>query len=333
MKRGVGLALMLVATGSVLVAQSFVVDANAAACRSLTPAIVGGPMPTQDIATLRWLGTTNFELSYRDQVILFDTYYDRGPLNRPIGFTVAQVKRADAIFIGHAHYDHMSDAVAVATQTKAPVIGAATVTETAIAMGLSANQTVTVRGGESLKYKGFVVEPILARHSTLAPEVLAAFRSAISLATGPPTAEEQAADAAVLQRGTFDPKVITEGTMAYLLTWDSGFRLIVRDSAGPITDAERSVMRRIGGRTDVAIVAYIGQYVAKRQIEATLPIIQLYNPKLYLPAHHDELAGIFIDIGLEPLFMSIRDQLPQTQSISRLYREPICLDIKKITSR
>jgi hypothetical protein len=84
--------------------------------------------------------------------------------------------------------------------------------------------------------------------------------------------------------------VITEGTIACLFTFDNGFRLIFRNSAGPITDAERAVVQRIGGKTDVAIVAYMGQYLAERQMAATLPLIQLYHPRLYLPAHHDALA-------------------------------------------
>jgi L-ascorbate metabolism protein UlaG (beta-lactamase superfamily) len=291
--------------------------------------MIGGPMPPNGMLTLRWLGTTNFELAYGSQVVLLDTYYDRGPRNRPIGFAPADVKRADAILIGHAHFDHMSDAALVAAQTGAPVVGAPTVTETAISMGLPARQAVTVRGGEILKYKGFTVEAILARHSTLDPAVLAAFRSAITAAAGAPTSEEAAAEAAILKRGTFDPKVITEGTIAYLFTFDSGFRLIFRNSAGPVTDAEKAVMQRIGGKTDVAIVGYIGQYVAKRQIAATLPIIELYNPGLYLPAHHDEIAGTFVDIGLEPLFMAIRDRMPGTSVMSPLYREPVCLNVQK----
>jgi hypothetical protein len=180
-----------------------------------------------------------------------------------------------------------------------------------------------------LKYKGFTVEAILARHSTLAPEVLDAFRKAITAAAGAPTAEEAAAEAAILKRGTFDPKVITEGTIAYLFTFEGGFKLIFRNSAGPITDAETAVAKRIGGKTDVAIVGYIGQYVAKRQLAATLPIVQLYNPRLYLPAHHDEIAGTFVDIGLEPLFMAIRDQMPGTSTLSPLYREPVCVDVRK----
>ena len=136
------------------------------------------------------------------------------------------------------------------------------------------------------------------------------------------------AETAIVRRGTFDPKVITEGTIAYLFTFDNSFRLIFRDSAGPITDAERAVMARIGGKTDVAIVAYMGQYLAERQMASTLPIVQLYQPRLYLPAHHDARAGVFMDIGLEPLFTAIRDQMPGTSYLSPLYREPVCLDLR-----
>lgn len=322
-------ALLLVAA-SAHADKSFVVNSKAAACTSLTPAAVGGPMPPEGIATLRWLGTTNFELAYRGQVILLDTYYDRGPRNRPIGFTPADVKRADAVFIGHAHFDHMSDTGPVAAQTGATIIGAPTVIRTAIdSMGVSAARTVTVTGGEILKYKGFTVEAILAQHSVIAPEIMKAFGAAMDLAAGAPTPEEKEAEAAIRKKGTFHPSVRNEGTMAYLFTFDSGFRMIFRNSAGPITDAERQVMQRIGGKTDVAVVGYIGQYVARRQIASTLPIIKLYNPRLYLPSHHDEIAGTFLDIGTEPLFMDIRDQMPGTSTLSPLYREPVCMAVGK----
>jgi L-ascorbate metabolism protein UlaG (beta-lactamase superfamily) len=332
MKHGFWIAALLLAAPAVHADKSFVADSSAPACRVLTPALTGGPMPPDGILAIRWLGTTNFELAYGGQVILLDAYYDRGPRNRPIGFSPADVKRADVIFVGHAHFDHMSDAAAVAARTGAAVVGAPTVTETAISLGLPAKQAVTVRGGEVLKYKGFTVEAILARHSTLDPAVLTAFRSAITAAAGAPTTEEAAAEAAILKRGTFDPKVITEGTIAYLFTFESGFRLVFRNSAGPITDAEKAVMQRIGS-TDVAIVGYIGQYVAKRQIASTLPVIELYNPRLYLPAHHDEIAGTFVDIGLEPLFMAIRDRMPGTSVMSPLYREPVCLDVRKTAQK
>jgi L-ascorbate metabolism protein UlaG (beta-lactamase superfamily) len=328
MRHGSWLPLVFLLPCVALADKNFVVSPEVPACHARTPALIGGPIPPEGILAIRWLGTTNFELAYNGQVVLLDAYYDRGPRNRPIGFAPKDVKRATAIFVGHAHFDHMSDAALVGTQTGAQVIGAPTVTDTAVSLGLPAKQATTVRGGEVLKYKGFTVEAILARHSTLAPEVLDAFRKAIAAAAGAPSDEEAAAEAAIVKRGTFDPKVITEGTIAYLFTFESGFKLVFRNSAGPITDAERAVAKRIG-RADVAIVGYIGQYVAKRQLAATLPIIQLYNPRLYLPAHHDEIAGTFVDIGLEPLFMAIEEQLPGTSFLSPLYREPVCVDVRK----
>ena len=48
-------------------------------------------MPPASVLTVRWFGTTNFEFDYGDQVILLDTFYDRGPRARPIGFTVGPV--------------------------------------------------------------------------------------------------------------------------------------------------------------------------------------------------------------------------------------------------
>lgn len=298
------------------------------ACSSLTTVSTGGAIPAAPTLALRWLGTANYELAYGGQVILLDTYYDRGPRYRPIGFTVDQVKRADAILIGHAHWDHIADVAPVARQTHAPVIGAPVTIETAVKLGVPAEQTRVVKGGEVLPFKGFTVEAVLAQHSTLAPEVLKAFRAAIDVAA-PPTEEQAKADEVILARGTTDPRVIKEGTIAYLFTFENGFRLIWRNSAGPVTDAERAVMQRIGGRTDVAIVPYIGQYVASRQLAATMPIVELYNPRIVLPAHHDEIPGWFVDIGIEPLRMAIRDQRPGTRMYSPLYREPICIDTTK----
>jgi L-ascorbate metabolism protein UlaG (beta-lactamase superfamily) len=314
--------LALAATTSPMIAS------NAPACISAVPAAIGGPMPPASILTLRWFGTTNFEFDYGGQVILLDTFYDRGPRARPIGFTVAQVKRADAILIGHAHWDHIADIAPVAKQTGAKVFGAPLTIETAIKLGVPESQTRVVKSGDIVKFKGFTVEAILAQHSTLDGEIVKAFSDAIEKATTP-TPQQKAAEAEVRAKGTTDPRLIKEGTLAYLFTFDSGFKLIVRNSAGPITDAERATMQRIGGKTDLAIVPYIGQYVAQRQLDVSLPIAKLYNARLYLPAHHDELLPLFPDIGIEPLMMAIRDSVPGATTYSPLYREPICLDVAR----
>ena len=79
------------------------------------PAMLGGPTNTDpDVLTIRWYGTSNYELNFRDRVVLLDNFYDRGPRMRSLGFRPDEVVRADAVLIGHPHYDHISDAAEVA---------------------------------------------------------------------------------------------------------------------------------------------------------------------------------------------------------------------------
>src|SRR6202045_3186736 len=74
-------------------------------CDSLIPAAIGGPLlpKTSETAVFRWLANANYEIDYRGQVFLFDTYYNRKARNRPLGFTAEEGKRASVIFLGHGH--------------------------------------------------------------------------------------------------------------------------------------------------------------------------------------------------------------------------------------
>src|SRR5512132_3808324 len=48
------------------------------ACQSLMPAAAGGPLPRNpDVLVLRFLGVSNYELAYRDNVLLLDAGIDK----------------------------------------------------------------------------------------------------------------------------------------------------------------------------------------------------------------------------------------------------------------
>jgi hypothetical protein len=53
----------------------------------------------------------------------------------------------------------------------------------------------------------------------------------------------------------------------------------------------------------------------------------LYKPGIYLPTHHDTIAGLFIDQATEPLFTAIRDVMPETRSVAPLYRTPVVVNM------
>ena len=96
------------------------------ACHAAVMASTGGASPKNPhTLAVRWTGYANFELAYNGQIVLLDAYFDRGSLHPSLGFKAADVKKADAILIGHGHHDHMSDAASVGARTGATVVGAA----------------------------------------------------------------------------------------------------------------------------------------------------------------------------------------------------------------
>jgi L-ascorbate metabolism protein UlaG (beta-lactamase superfamily) len=81
---------------------------------------------------LTWLGTAGFRFDYQGHTLLIDPYVTRIPIGRFLRRAVTPpdpaaitrwTDRADAILIGHTHFDHALDAPAIAQATNATVYG------------------------------------------------------------------------------------------------------------------------------------------------------------------------------------------------------------------
>jgi L-ascorbate metabolism protein UlaG (beta-lactamase superfamily) len=303
------------------------------------PAMLGGPpAPRADILSLRWLGTANFELTIGGRVVLLDCFYDRGPRMRPIGFGPKDVVRADEIFIGHPHYDHISDAAAVAQQTGATVIGHPIAADVVTREGLDPKQTRGYRGlgeGDLVSFGDYRVRVLHGFH-LMADEdepdpkpnigLLGQARAEWESDLGPLTPEEQAHMESVRARGSMEHAVLEEATLC--LVFEIGdFTLVFRDSAGPISAEEQAYFATRGG-VDAAIVGFIGRPLMRRQLdERTLPLVELYRPKTLLAAHHDDLYPMFLDMATEPLRMAVSHLLPGTTTVAPVYLEPVRIDL------
>jgi L-ascorbate metabolism protein UlaG (beta-lactamase superfamily) len=297
------------------------------ACYARTLASTGGAMP-RDPHTLavRWIGYSNFELVYNGHILLLDAYYDRGSAYAPLGFKAADITRADGILIGHGHFDHMSDAASVGARTGALVVGAPVTTEKLATQAIDPKQvkTVTGRGGEVLRFEGFTVEPILARHGAPPASVVGPINAALRQVAKPPTAGEAAEEEVIRQRGTSDARVIAEGTIAYLITLDDGFRIMYRDSGGRITEWEKAAMERIG-RVDLALVAVAASYLPSLTATQAIEHVRTYRPDVYMPAHHDAPdSGLWR--AIEPVFEAVKGEVPDIVTVSKEYRTPVCFD-------
>jgi len=302
------------------------------------PAMLGGAASADpDALTIRWYGTSNYELNFRDRVILLDTFYDRGPRMRGLGFAPDEVTRADAVLIGHPHYDHMSDAAQVAKQTGAPVVihplGADVLTRD----GLNPSKIMSVTGrgeGDVLEFPEFTLRVIHGFHAELGhPELQAGLQALVEARRvwerdmPPVTDEEEAHAAAVRERGSMAPEVFTEGTMCLVIDVD-GYRIVYRDSGGPVSEEERAFFSANPG-CDLAMVGFIGRPLVRRQLkEATMPLVETYQPKVVLPCHHDDLYPVFIDLATEPLKMRVHQELPEASTVQPVYVEPVTIGLK-----
>lgn len=139
--------------------------------------------------------------------------------------------------------------------------------------------------------------------------------------------------ASIEDRGSFDPRITAEGTITYLITLDDGYGIIYRDSGGT-TDYERTVMQKVGN-VDLAPAAVAADVLPALTIKRALEYLSVYKPRIYIPAHHDaDLSGTLHGMWrpTEPIFQALKDKDPKLVTISRQYREPVCLETRS-TSR
>ena len=296
------------------------------ACQSLTPVSAGGPAPKDsETVVVRWLGWTNYEIAYRGNVFLLDAYYDRGPRMHPVGVAPADIKKAHAIFIGHPHFDHMSDAAAVAKQTGAPVIGASFASEVLTRGGVPAKQFKAVKGGEVMQYPGVTVEAALGHHNVIATTVPQGFLEKQAAALETASLQEPLSDAerqqreTIRERGSRDPKISDQGVITYLFTFGNGFHLLFADSPGPITDGQRALIQKVPA-VDVAMLPYVN-------FEAGIPplvdLVKAFKPSTVFLGHHDA-EGTMKWASNYPAALAIRDASPKTRTLDVIYRTPVC---------
>lgn len=101
---------------------------------------------------MQWLGTAGFAIEHRGHVLLIDPYVTRASLARcvlsrlrpDVDAIARYVPRADAIVVGHTHFDHALDAPEIARRTGARVFGSRSAATLCLASGVPADRVEVV---------------------------------------------------------------------------------------------------------------------------------------------------------------------------------------------
>jgi L-ascorbate metabolism protein UlaG (beta-lactamase superfamily) len=129
--------------------------------------------PSAGRVRVRWLGTAGYELEADGHVVLVDPYVSRiglwqairGPVVPDLAAIDREVRRADAVFVGHSHFDHAMDVPAIALRTGARVYGSRSTANLCLAAGVPAAQVVPCEGREVVDVGPFKVTLVPSAHS------------------------------------------------------------------------------------------------------------------------------------------------------------------------
>lgn len=231
----------------------------------------GGALPeARRRLEVRWLGTAGYELRCDGHTILIDPYVTRsglwafltGPIRSDEALVASMVTDADAVFVGHSHFDHVLDVPTVAKRTGARVYGSVSTANLMRTAGVSEGQIAECHGGEEVEVGPFRVRMVPSEHSRFALGGKVPYAGDIPCSCELPMRGNQYLCGQVF---SFDIRVC-------------GVRLYHAGSANLIDD---SVPK---GETDLVLMCISGRHAT----EGFVPrLLRRLEPRVVMPMHYD----------------------------------------------
>lgn len=116
--------------------------------------------------TITWLGHSSFALEGEGTRLLIDPYLNDNPAS-PIKADKAE---ADFILLTHGHFDHVTDAPAIAKRTDAKVLAGFEVTEWLKREGVAEDKVIPMNPGGAVRLPFGKVKFTIAHHSSSTPD-------------------------------------------------------------------------------------------------------------------------------------------------------------------
>ena len=227
------------------------------------------PLPLPPGLDVRWIGTAGFRFEYQGVVLWIDPYVTRLPLADLIRHRVVppdeaaiarHVDRADAVLVGHTHFDHALDVPAIVKRTGAAAYGSTSLDHLMRLFGLAATVVEPHRDYEVGPYRFHFVPSV---HSKL------------QLGLGIPYSGELTCE----HLDALTPQAYKCGQVWGICIEVAGMRFYHQGSADFLEDELRDK------GVDVFLCGISGRRFTPHYVERIVAALQ---PQMIVPTHYDD---------------------------------------------
>jgi L-ascorbate metabolism protein UlaG (beta-lactamase superfamily) len=242
----------------------------------LTSEQLATPLPLPPGLELRWIGTAGFRLAYEGTVIWIDPYVTRLPLGDLVrrrvvpadeGAVARVIDKADAVLVGHTHFDHALDVPAIVKRTGATAYGSQSLDNLMRLHGLTAT---VVEPHREYEVGPFRVHFVPSVHSKL------------QLGFGIPYSGELTCD----HLDHLTPQAYRCGQVWGIHIAVAGMTFYHQGSADFLADELRD------RNVDVFLCGISGRRFTPKYVER---IITALSPQMIVPTHYDDFFHPFED--------------------------------------
>lgn len=258
----------------------------------------------KDRVILSWVGVVNFAMAVRGHVVLLDAWVPRGGTTGYVPSSPQELAalKPEAIFIGHAHFDHAADAVPIAVASGATLVGSADQCAELLSRitrpmpprcvsGLPSGSAPGTRAPVDV-LRGVGTDIFQSLHSApAAPDLQDGLHVPVlplpstTQLEHPPTPQDLAHIVGVLPDAE-------AGTVLYRFEVGD-FSMVWNDSAGPLKEQAPAALERMRELRPVDLhvgaIQGFGQFTnGMRDIRQ---YIEAVGSPLFVPGHHDDWAA------------------------------------------